>query len=840
MILRVLSNHLLREHDNAGDGHYHASRDGGTRLHRGVDLVATFGQTVTSPFSGVVKRVGVAYNGDNRFRTIHIKSDDEDLIIKILYVRPIVKKGDRVTSGQPIGTVQDLTQRYAGITNHLHIEVLVGGAHVDPTPYLFRPVSVEVADLEDSKNDEGNLSEIVYSGTSQISASRLIEQLPQISTTKKSFLETSSNGVSNNFAAWQNLNPEEKGDYDPNVEYPISVGTKLHVKRSSISQIEYSSNITITKASEKTIFPEVLRVATNSNLFKRNSTRIENTKVHVMVWNRSKHMDASDGWIDVSEDVRVCSVQSSMNDSNFSFEVAERNTIMRDGWYKSEGDSINRLNLKNDRSKFFYQTAIQQNDLVFIRFEKLSIESEDNNHPVSNRWYDMIGLVDAVSTTTSSQASDVSTIIRGRDLSKVLIDDNSYFNPFSIGHVNSQFGGVLGDRYDSGEFFDITPFLSRSINETVKFIVERIASINYIPSEIFSSWENPTQFEAAGTRDDGVDVRASFSRGVWSIIKVFIDDNVQDLRLVDDSITNPNGSIWGLFGKIAQAPFVEYFGDVYGDQYFITMREPPHTYNDILNSSLNIESSSVNVSDENLSSIKSQQSTKHPRTITIRESDVISDNLSFDTTSYAWYSLEDRGNFAGKTVGLGVSPNLYLEEYAQVFGNKRWEITSNYSNYKFHENSNQNRELDLYADQQSQHLSFMVETTMYLPFSRKGTITINGDRRIKKGSWIYYEPTNEICYVTGTMNVANINNTVIDRTTQVTVERCLVKDFIDKNNDFSYFNIIDIEKLAGRSEGGIYDIITRGRVYEKFDQKKNIIVNPEQFNFFLKRRQLDV
>ena len=211
MTLRLLPNHLLREHDDAGDGHYHASRDGGTRLHRGVDLVATFGQTVTSPFNGTVKRVGIAYNGDNRYRTIHIKSDDEDLIVKILYVNPLVEKGDVVITNQPIGTVQDLTQRYAGITNHLHIEILVGGANIDPTPYLFRSIQRENVELESSKNDGGNLSEIVYSGTSEIDTDRFIEQIPFLNTNKKLFLETSKDGISNNQAAWQNLDPDTRG-----------------------------------------------------------------------------------------------------------------------------------------------------------------------------------------------------------------------------------------------------------------------------------------------------------------------------------------------------------------------------------------------------------------------------------------------------------------------------------------------------------------------------------------------------------------------------------------------------------------------------------------------------
>jgi len=59
------------------------------------------------------------------------------------YVKPedsqgnkIVKTGDRVEEGQPIGTVQDRAKwdTTNTVTNHIHFEMRQGGQTIDPTP----------------------------------------------------------------------------------------------------------------------------------------------------------------------------------------------------------------------------------------------------------------------------------------------------------------------------------------------------------------------------------------------------------------------------------------------------------------------------------------------------------------------------------------------------------------------------------------------------------------------------------------------------------------------------------------------------------------------------------
>src|SRR5690554_641312 len=95
-------------------------------------------------------------------------------------------------------------------------------------------------------------------------------------------------------------------------------------------------------------------------------------------------------------------------------------------------------------------------------------------------------------------------------------------------------------------------------------------------------------------------------------------------------------------------------------------------------------------------------------------------------------------------------------------------------------------------------------TTIYKPFTRKGTIIVNGDRRLKKGTWFYYKPTNEIFYI---LSVTQSYSSSIDRTTVIQVERGMVLDYVTgdrtinvngKDVELSYFNIVDTERMSSR------------------------------------------
>lgn len=145
-------NPVIRKRDAQGEGHFGAARNGGKRKHQGVDLVAAAGTPVTSAVSGVVTRIGWPYRNDSHYRYVEVTME-AGLIVRHFYVSPTVKMREPVEAGKTrLGTVQDLTRRYPGITNHLHLELRQAvqdyradgeAAHrydaypvIDPTPLL--------------------------------------------------------------------------------------------------------------------------------------------------------------------------------------------------------------------------------------------------------------------------------------------------------------------------------------------------------------------------------------------------------------------------------------------------------------------------------------------------------------------------------------------------------------------------------------------------------------------------------------------------------------------------------------------------------------------------------
>src|SRR5690606_1146291 len=143
-------------------------------------------------------------------------------------------------------------------------------------------------------------------------------------------------------------------------------------------------------------------------------------------------------------------------------------------------------------------------------------------------------------------------------------------------------------------------------------------------------------------------------------------------------------------------------------------------------------------------------------------------------------------------------------------------------------------------------LKFMIDINAYLPFTRKGLITINGDRRIKKNTCIRLKQTGEICYVT---NVENnyIKSDSIDRTTTLVVERCMVEKYIiprtieGVENKVSYFNIVNTdfdEKLFIRKDNQDNNKLTAD-IIKNWEVRKDSNNKPDVFNFFLHKRQFD-
>jgi len=121
----------IRGDDELGSGAWHAPR--GNRLHNGIDYACYPGTEDDTPVSGEVTKLGYPYGDDLSYRYVQI-TDSEGDCHRIFYIEPTVEIGDvMVHKASPsIGTAQDLTTRYPGITNHIHYEIRRGDTYINP------------------------------------------------------------------------------------------------------------------------------------------------------------------------------------------------------------------------------------------------------------------------------------------------------------------------------------------------------------------------------------------------------------------------------------------------------------------------------------------------------------------------------------------------------------------------------------------------------------------------------------------------------------------------------------------------------------------------------------
>jgi hypothetical protein len=102
-------------------------------LHQGLDIEAKPGEEVYSPIEGEVIREALPYADDPSFRGLLIRGAGAwaGYEVKLFYVEGLLC--GKAIPGQSIGRAQDLTFKYPGITNHVHLEVTVDGKALSPT-----------------------------------------------------------------------------------------------------------------------------------------------------------------------------------------------------------------------------------------------------------------------------------------------------------------------------------------------------------------------------------------------------------------------------------------------------------------------------------------------------------------------------------------------------------------------------------------------------------------------------------------------------------------------------------------------------------------------------------
>lgn len=515
---------------------------------------------------------------------------------------------------------------------------------------------------------------------------------------------------------------------------------------------------------------------------------------------------------DISSWIRTCSTQKDFQMGTFSFELVPTDTLTIQTFGDDFANHFNITDKRGSINRDWFSKFIQHNDMVFIRFEKLKKEkyedqgkrqssthivepSELNNKLI----WDMMGLVDTVSTNVDANSTDYSVSVNGRDLSKLLVEDGSYFIPlkFVEGSPDRWFYG--GDPSSSwfkrnmvtGNYDYYFAYEFQRIDSVSSFIVDQLSNIGIVPDSIFAHCAQRPE-----------------ARGVWQMIKLWVDSQLSDRRIVDRSLTNPEGTLMDFFNKICQQPFVEFWGDTWGNEYDLMARQPPFTKTAI------------------------QSVVNSKQYVGVEPKDLLSYSLEYDNRVYAWYRIMPQNALTGSSQfsSLALVPIIFLNEYVERFGNKRCITNDIYLSEKSLKGKDDEKNINTMSQALLNDLLYVVETTCYLPFTRKGTITLNGDRRIKVGTFIILESTQELFYVTAVNNTISFTNDAIDRVTVLTVERGMLVEYIT-NASNNYFNIVDIDGIRA-------DIQKRDPKHKDetiAPSSTKFGVNSSVFNFFLKR-----
>ena len=285
--------------------------------------------------------------------------------------------------------------------------------------------------------------------------------------------------------------------------------------------------------------------------------------------------------------------------------------------------------------------------------------------------------------------------------------------------------------------------------------------------------------------------------GIWQIVKMVSDRWSVSQLVADSSLATNQGSLINFVKKVVQDPWMQFYGDTFGNQFYFFTRRAPFDYNGWWGSLM----------DQGV----------------IHEAVVISDDLKwYNGPIYSWYQIIPKGSFISDENQIFAHITaVYFEEYAQVWGSKPNSQVSNYLSFVKISDGR------IMEEKALEDLRYMVESNMYLPFTREGTIVLKGCFGIKRGHKITYAPTMEIFYV----DAVSHRYTVVDgseewvTTLQVSrgmeIRHCLAPE---KTDDFNYWNLILFDNPPPRKEI-VKEKIEQDVAYVYFDNDRPYLID---------------
>lgn len=327
---------------------------------------------------------------------------------------------------------------------------------------------------------------------------------------------------------------------------------------------------------------------------------------------------------------------------------------------------------------------------------------------------------------------------------------------------------------------------------------------------------NATEYNLEKNQD--LIAKERLAPGIWQITNLVIDSSVEMKQVLDSGISTQQGSLLNFFRKVCQEPLVEFSGDTFGNKYYWIVRKPPFDKESLMRM--------INLT-----------------TIQLSDDTILSENLTWNNQDiYSWYRYVPYADLLGIQEANLFMPSIFFPEYASIWGSKPLCVESNYYNFAFSGRYNSDKPEnkqngDRIIRNAIRDFKYLIESNAYNPFTRRGTITIVGDRRIKRGTLVLH-PAGELFYVDSVTNNYDISENGVVRTTTLQVSKGMYPDYIygkdffglnPKGKTMSYFNLIDwgedfdIEKV---NSSNFQDIISKWKV------------NYDSFGFFLAKQQV--
>jgi hypothetical protein len=448
--------------------------------------------------------------------------------------------------------------------------------------------------------------------------------------------------------------------------------------------------------------------------------------------------------------------------------------------------------------------VLQPNDLLFVALDvaPTSYQLQPDQQRLATtltgdpqRW-DVLALVDDTSASHDAEGTSLSVSVRASDYMKLLIEDGDFYkiNGFAavddttsneyqknlLGQAGNADNNPILRRLDgatAGLYF----YLNRPLEAVLGGILGQLSHVRIAPDVLFAPWgEERAQY----LRGDKIDtLRLEVGDGIWSIIKLQIDQTVRDRRVTNTSLSAYQGSLLGIIQQVCQAPFAEFYGETLANQYYMIARRSPFSERDI----------------RQLLAI-----TDALPDYNIALAHVLNVSLNFDyDASYAWFQVTPGEALLGQVTGLSPTyflPPVFFPEFATLWGAARQlDIPSNLLSLL--PGGPAAPRTGSMLEQATLDLRWLIETHAFLPFTRRGTITIRHDARIKRGTWIRFLPTEEVFYVDGVEHNAHDGLDGVSLSTTLHVVRGMVdRDDEGKPTLARYFRLVDF----GGEDGNNY------------------------------------